>query len=160
MKHREFFDKNVQISILSDSLLVRVQTFGNFDVFINNKPLLFGRLKAKEAFAYMIDRKGSFVTIAELAAILWEDREYDRSLQNQIQVIISSMMKTFKDNSIDDIIIKKRNQIAVDKSKIKCDYYDYLNWDVSAVNAYEGEYMSNYSWAEMTAGELAAKKIK
>ena len=134
---------------------VNVQTFGNFDVFVNEKPVVFGRLKSKEAFAYLIDRKGAYVTTAEIAAVLWEDREYDRSLQNQTQVIIAAMMKTLKDNDINDIIIKKRNQITVDKSKIKCDYYDYLNWDAFAVNAYEGEYMANYSWAEMTAGQLA-----
>ncbi|MCL2762798.1 MAG: response regulator [Treponema sp.] len=137
---------------------IHVQTFGNFDVFIYGKPLMFGRLKAKEAFAYLIDRKGSSVTTAEIASILWEDKAYDRSTQNQTQVIISSMMKTLKDNGVNDIIIKQRNQIAVDKSKIKCDYYDFLDWDVAAVNAYAGEYMTNYSWAEMTAGELYMRK--
>jgi len=137
-----------------------VKTFGNFDVFIEGKPLVFGRLKAKEAFAYLIDRKGSFVTIAELASILWEEREYDRSMQNQTQVIISSLMKTLRENGIHDIIIKKRNQIAVNKIKINCDYYDYLNWDIAAVNAYKGEYMTNYSWAEMTAGELYMRSEK
>jgi len=139
---------------------IRVQTFGNFDVFIEGKPLIFGRLKAKEAFAYLIDRKGSAVTTAEIACILWEDKEYNRSLQNQTQVIISSMMKTLKDNGIGDIIIKKRNQIAVDKTKIKCDYYDFIDWDVTAVNTYAGEYMTNYSWAEMTAGELYMRREK
>jgi len=148
------------IFALNDSKPALVHTFGNFDVFINEKPLVFGRLKAKEALAYLIDRKGSFVTTAELAAILWEEREYDRSLQNQTQVIISSMMKTLKDNGISDIIIKKRNQIAVDKSKIKCDYYDFLNREASVVYAYGGEYMSKYSWAEITAGELSMKKIE
>jgi len=137
---------------------VIVQTFGNFDIFVNGKPLIFKRSKAKEAFAYLIDRKGACVTTAEIAAILWEDREYDRSLQSQTQVIISEMMKTLRENNISDIIIKNRNQISIDKSKLKCDYYDFLNWDVSAVNAYTGEYMSNYSWAEMTAGELAIRK--
>jgi len=137
-----------------------VQTFGNFDVFFHGKPLVFGRLKAKEAFAYLVDRKGSSVTTAEIASILWEDKEYDRSLQNQTQVIISSMMKVLKNNGIDYIIIKERNQIAVDKSRIKCDYYDYLNLDVSAVKSFIGEYMANYSWAEMTAGELSARRIK
>jgi len=137
--------------------LPQVKTFGNFDIFVNGLPVIFNRLKAKEAFAYLIDRKGSSVTTAELASILWEEREYTRSLQNQVQVIISSMMKTLRDNGISDVIIKTRNQIAVDASKIKCDYYDYLSWDVAAVNAYEGEYMTSYSWAEMTAGTLAMK---
>ena len=141
-------------------LVMQVQTFGNFDVFINGKPLAFSRLKAKEAFAYLIDRKGSSITTAELASILWEEREYDRSLQNQTQVIISCLMRTLKDNDLSDIIIKKRNQMAVDKSKIKCDYYDFLNLDAAAVNAYQGEYMSNYSWAEMTAAMLSARRKK
>jgi len=136
---------------------VHVHTFGNFDIFVNNKPVIFGRSKAKEAFAYLIDRKGACVTTAEIAAILWEDRQYDRSLQSQTQVIISEMMKTLRENGISNIIIKNRNQIAIDKSQIKCDYYDFLNRDVSAVNAYTGEYMSKYSWAEMTAGELAIR---
>ncbi|MCL2443741.1 MAG: response regulator [Treponema sp.] len=144
----------------SADVKVRVQTFGNFDVFIDDKLLVFGRLKAKEAFAYLIDRKGSSVTTAEIASTLWEEREYDRSLQNQTQVIISCMMKTLKENGVSDIIIKGRNQIAVDKSKIKCDYFDFLDWDVTAVNAYAGEYMTNYSWAEMTAGELFMKSSK
>jgi len=139
---------------------VHVKTFGNFDVYIDAKPLSFARLKAKEMFAYLIDRKGASVTTAEIASILWEERPYDRSLQNQTQVIISSLMKTLKDNGISGIIIKKHNQISVDKTKIKCDYYDFLNWDVSAVNAYAGEYMTNYSWAEMTAGELYMKREK
>ena len=153
--------KNLKYRINENTNInVQVKTFGNFDVYVNDKPLVFARLKAKEMFAYLIDRKGAFVTTAEIASILWEEREYDRSLQNQTQVIISSMMKTLRDNGISDIIIKKRNQIAVDKSKVKCDYYDFLNWDVAAVNAYEGEYMTNYSWAEMTAGELYMRREK
>jgi len=139
---------------------VLVQTFGNFEVFIKGKPVKFGRLKAKEAFAYLIDRKGACVTAGQMAGILWEEKEYDRSLQAQTQVVISEMMKSLKDSGISGIVLKKRNQIAIDKAKIKCDYYDFLNYDVTAVNAYQGEYMSNYSWAEMTAGELYMKNIK
>jgi two-component SAPR family response regulator len=131
-----------------------VQTFGNFDVFYDDKPLYFSRSKAKEIFAYLIDRNGAYVTISEIAATLWEGREYDKSLPDQIRVNIASMQKTFKENCVENIIIKKYNQIAVDKEKIQCDYYEFLKMNVSAVNAYNGEYMTNYGWAEMTAGHL------
>jgi len=134
---------------------VFVRTFGDFEIFIGSKPLLFSRLKAKEAFAYLINKKGHSVTTAEIASALWEDKEYNRSLQNQTQVIISSMMKTLRENGIGDIIIKERNQISIDRSKIKCDYYDFLDWNIDAVNAYKGEYMNNYSWAEMTADNIS-----
>ena len=136
---------------------VFIRTFGNFDIFIGGKPLMFNRLKAKEVLAYLVNRKGSSVTIAEIASVLWEDKEYNRSLQNQTQVIISSMMKTLKENSIGDIIIKERNQISIDRSKIKCDYYDFLDWNIDAVNAYKGEYMTNYNWAEMSTDGLSVE---
>ena len=153
--------ENLRHPIASNTVdKVLVQTFGNFEVFNKGKPLVFGRLKSKETFAYLIDRKGASATAAEIASILWEEKEYDRSLQNQTQVIISEMMKTLKDNGIGDIVIKRHNQIAIDTAKVKCDYYDFLNYDVAAVNAYQSEYMTNYSWAEMTAGELYMKSSK
>jgi len=136
---------------------IRVQTFGNFDVFVDDKPLAFSRSKAKELFAYLVDRQGTSATTAEIAGILWEDRDYDRSLQSQTQVVIASMMKSLKEHGIEDVVIKGRNQTAVDRTKIKCDYYDFLEWDIAAVNAYNGEYMLNYTWAEMTAGAIEQK---
>ena len=67
------------------------------------------------------------------------------------------MMKTLKEYNLVDIINKSWNQISVDKLKISCDYYDMLDMIPSAVNAYCGEYMANYSWAEMTAAALSTK---
>jgi len=136
---------------------VRVQTFGNFEIFVDGTPLIFSRSRAKELFAYLVDRKGASVTNTEIAAVLWDEKAYDISLKNQTQTTISEMMKTLRDNGIDDVIIKSWNQISVDKSKIDCDFYDFLNCNPSAVNAYCGEYMANYSWAEMTTAVLNQK---
>ena len=38
---------------------VRVQTFGNFEVFVGGRPLAFTRLKTKELLAYLINRRGA-----------------------------------------------------------------------------------------------------
>jgi len=136
---------------------VQVQTFGNFEVFAEGKPLKFVSARSKELFAYLIDRRGTSATPVEIAAVLWEDKPYDKSLRNQIQAAISEMMKTFKEYDLADIINKSWNQISVDRTKIVCDYYDMLDMIPSAVNAYCGEYMANYSWAEMTAAALSSK---
>ena len=37
---------------------------------------------------------------------------------------------------------------------IDCDYFRMLDGDVDALNSFNGEYMKQYSWAEMTAAEL------
>lgn len=41
--------------------------------------------------------------------------------------------------------------------RLDCDYYHMLEGDMDAINAYHGEYMVQYSWAELTAGQLAWK---
>jgi len=136
---------------------IQVQTFGNFEVIVDGIPLKFVSARSKELFAYLIDRRGSSATPVEIAAVLWEDKPYDRSLRSQIQAAISEMMKTLKDNDLGDIINKSWNQISVDKTKVSCDYFDLLDMIPAAVNAYCGEYMANYSWAEMTAAVLSSK---
>ena len=43
---------------------------------------------------------------------------------------------------------------ALDTSKVDCDYYNFLRGDRSAFNSYRGEYMTQYSWAEVTRSAL------
>ncbi len=136
-----------------------VQCFGNFEVFANGKPLAFHRQRSKEIFAYLIDRKGASVTISELASILWEDGLFDISRTNQIHTFLHDLIKTLKEVTDADIIIKSRNSISVDTSKFECDFYHCIKGDPSAVNMYTGEYMSQYSWAELTGGKLASSTL-
>ena len=116
--------------------------------------------KSKEILAYLVDKKGTGVTNAELAAILFEEKEYDRSLQKQMQVYISDLMKVLKDAGASDVVIKKYNSLSVNIDTFQCDYYDFLKMDVYAINSYMGEYMINYSWSEFTTGMLEEKYRK
>lgn len=133
---------------------IRVQTFGNFEVFVDGEPLKFQRSRTKELLAYLIDRRGAGLTIAELGAVLYEERTFNGSVQNQLRVHISDLIRTLKAVNASQMVIKKRNFIFVDINQFDCDYYLFLNGDVSAMNAFTGEYMSNYSWAEFTAGRV------
>ena len=54
-------------------VVVRVQTFGEFEVFVNNKPLVWERKKARELMAYLVDKRGASATTAEIALALWDD---------------------------------------------------------------------------------------
>lgn len=136
---------------------VRIQTFGDFEIFIDNVPAQISRSKSKEILAYLVDRNGASVTPAAIAAVVFEDKEYDRSMQKQMQVYISQLISSLKKYKADDIIIKSYNALAINKKKIECDYYDFLELKPYAINSYFGEYMSNYSWAEMTTGYLTQK---
>jgi len=139
---------------------LRVQCFGNFEVFLNDKPLHFPRKKAKELFAYLIHKRGTASSTRELAAVLYENKEDSVSLQSQVQTVISTMIKVLNDTGETDVIIKTRNNISVDITKIDCDYFRFLQGDTQAVNAYTGEYMHNYSWADFTIDYLDNKILK
>lgn len=143
----------------NNKVKIKVHTFGNFDISVNDTLLTFERSKSKELLAYLVDRKGSGVTTGEIAAVLWEGADGGKKTTNYVQQAIHSMMNTLKQANISDIIIKKWNYLAIDPDKIECDYYRFLEGDISAVNAYLGEYMSQYSWAEMTTATLEEKNI-
>lgn len=151
---------NLRKPLLNQKPQIKVHTFGNFEVFVDDQPLYFKRAKAKELLAYLIDRKGASATILELAAVLWENKIYTRSLQNQTQTLVSEMMKTLKSAEIEHMIIKKRNSIAVDIKTLECDYYAFLKGDFYAIQAFSHEYMTNYSWAEFTVGALVTQMEK
>ena len=138
-------------------LSLRVQCFGNFEVFYEGKPLEFARAKSKELFAYLVFRRGSACSIRECAAILYEDREYGSALKNQIETFKSDMMRTLRKVDCEDAVIKGRKQLSVDTEKFSCDYYQYLNGESSAINAFVGEFMTQYSWAEITTASLQGK---
>ena len=129
-----------------------IKTFGNFEVFVDGKPLVFEREKAKEMLAFLVDRAGASVTTEQMAVVLWEDRPYDKTLKNYVSTVLGSLRRTLHKVGIEDILIKTRNHLSVHPEKIKCDAYDYEKGIVSAVNSFRGEYMANYSWAEFKTG--------
>lgn len=133
---------------------VRIQTFGNFQVFVDGKPIVFSRKKTKELFAFLVDRHGAFVTTEQIAATLWENESYDTKLKNNVTATVSQLRALLRDKGAEDILIKSRNNLALDVNKVSCDAYDLEKMEPMAVNSYLGEYMSEYSWAEFTAGRF------
>ncbi|HOO79403.1 MAG TPA: response regulator [Lachnospiraceae bacterium] len=140
---------------------VRVQCFGGFDVFCKNgERICFARSKSKELFAYLVNRKGASVSNSELIDILLEGKEHTESVQSSLRKIISDMQKILKEKEIEEIVIRSRNSLAVDKVAIDCDYYAYLKGEVWAINAYHYDYMPDYEWAEEINWYLSNNKDK
>ena len=134
-----------------------IRCFGTFEVFSDGKPLVFQRAKSKELLAYLIDRKGAAASTEEIIGALWEDQPADASIRSQARTVFSELRKALRSAGADDWIVKSRNSFAIDPGIIPCDYFDFLNGRVAALNTYAGEYMTQYSWAEMTNGWLSRK---
>ena len=63
-------------------------------------------------------------------------------------------MQTLKQYGLTSIIQKSYNSISLDVSAVDCDYYRFLELDPAAINAYTGEFLAQYSWAEFMTGYL------
>ena len=129
--------------------LLRVQCFGNFDVFLpSGEHMKFDRSKSKEIFAYLVHKQGSSCTTKEIAAALFEDEPYDTKQQNYVQQLIHAMIKNLKAVGAEEAVVRSYNALAVNPDVLDCDYYRFQELDAGAVNSFQNEYMSQYYWAE------------
>ena len=138
----------------ADPVNLRVQTFGQFEVFLRGKPLPFRRAKAKELLAFLVDRRGGSVTRAEAFAVLWEEVPYDRGMQKQLDVIIRSLRSTLREYGLDALMENRHGSLRIVPEMLDCDMYRLTDGDPAAAGAFRGEYMSAYSWASLTESYL------
>ena len=122
--------------------------FGWFDVSANGKPLNFKREKTKELFAYLIDRRGAVCTPREICSALWEEEKMD-----YLRQLTKDLRETLKAVGAQDVFISRFKEYRIVPELIECDFYDYLDDKPYAVKAFQGEYMSQYGWAEKTQGK-------
>ena len=131
-----------------------VKCFGNFEVYAKGEKLTFKRTKTKELFAYLIDRNGAGVAIAEIGVALWENNDIQKN-QNYIHQLFRDLRQTLEAIGMEEIFERNNYLYSINPEKIDCDYFNYLN---NGKPEFIGEYMSQYSWAEETCGMLWKKK--
>lgn len=133
---------------------VQIKTFGDFKVFINDQQIIFKWAKTKELLAILIDRKGAYVSSDEMIAILFENQPITDSIKSYYRNIRCNLNAILKENNAEEIFLQSRGYCSINRSKIDCDYFDYLQDKPSAKALFKGEYMNGYSWAKSTLEKL------
>ena len=133
---------------------VFAKTFGNFDLLVDGRPLVFKRSKSKELLAYLVDRHGGNVSRPEAFAVLWEDTFYDRAMQKQMDVVIRSLRSTLEEAGIGEIFEIQSGWMRILPERMDSDLFRFLDGNREAIQEYRGEYMSAYSWASQTEAYL------
>ncbi len=147
--------ENLRYPALCNNKGIRIQCFGNFEIFVEGIPLVFSRSKTKELLAYLVNRGGAWCKKNEIIAKIWEEREDSKSLQVQYRQLVADLIATLNTAGFADIILRRRGELAIVTDKCNCDYFDFMNGEVNAINAYNSEFMEQYSWAEFTKGMLS-----
>ena len=101
-----------------------------------------------------MDSRFPTCTNGEMLAVLWEDKPDTASLHSHLRNLIFDLSHTLEDAGVTGLLIRGRSTLALDTSKVDCDYYNFLRGSRSATNSYRGEYMTQYSWAEVTRSAL------
>ncbi len=135
---------------------VYIRTFGYFDVFVDGAPIAFRSQKAKELFALLVDRKGGFVSSEEAIGFLWEDEPLSSVVFARYRKIALRLKNILEEYDISDIIEVSDGKRRLIEEKVGCDLYDYLSGKEEYATLFKGSYLMNYSWGEMTLGELTA----
>lgn len=129
--------------------LLKVKCFGNFEVYANGEILNFKRQKSKELLAILVDRKGSGMTTNQICSIMWEnDDPKNKSYLRQLFVELRNALSYV---GAEQVLQKSGHNYYIVTDCIDCDYYNYLQ---NGEPKFYGEYMAQYSWAEVTCAWL------
>lgn len=131
-----------------------IRTFGYFDVYVNEKLIYFSNKKSKELLAYLVDRRGNSVNNEQAIAILWEEATNEKKYQSKFRRVVKDLRDTLVQYGIGDILIEHPNFRAVNTKLFDCDLYQWLEEYSRFPHDFNGNYMTEYSWAEETLGFL------
>jgi two-component SAPR family response regulator len=133
---------------------VFVQTFGNFDLFADGRPVAFKYSKTKEMVALLVNNRGARTTNGEIIAALWEDDGDPEKKGSYLSNLRQDLQNTLTRLKLNGIIIKQRGSLAIVPDRIECDLYDWLEKKQDSAYRYMGDYMNQYSWSEYMHAEL------
>lgn len=135
--------------------LLTVRCFGDFEVYAKEEKLAFKRLKTKELFAFLIDRKGAGMTARQICAVLFPDDTDDTKNTAYLRQLVMDLKNSLKAVGAESVLCHETPCYRVDTSLIKCDYISYIE---TGKPEFRGEYMTQYSWAEDTCAMLLFAK--
>lgn len=126
---------------------VTFHCFGNFEVYYNGKPVSFQFQRTKELLAYLVDRDGVDLTTKEIMAGAFED-SISRAYFFQLR---GDLIQTFEKLGVSDVLRMSRSHLAVERSKVTCDLFDFLD---GRDTRRPKEYMTQYSFGEYRLADL------
>ena len=133
---------------------VFAQTFGNFELFVDGKPVAFKYSRTKEIVALLVNNRGAQTTNGEIIANLWEDDGDPDKKVSYLCNLRQDLQNTLTKLGVNRIINKQRGSMGIAADKIECDLYDWLAKKKESRYNYLGDYMNQYSWSEYMHAEL------
>ncbi|MEA5016093.1 MAG: LuxR family transcriptional regulator [Candidatus Limiplasma sp.] len=133
---------------------VYVQTIPTFDIYVDGKLLPMSSPKLRELLALLVDRNGGSLSSRQAVSFLWEDRSDDQRTLALYRMTFKRLRETLEQAGIGFILGKEGCVGFIRPEALESDYFSFLRGDEEAMAKYNGEYLSEYSWAEGTNARL------
>lgn len=131
-----------------------IQTFGDFEIFVDGTPVTFKYSRTKEVVAVLVNNRGAQTTNGEIIASLWEDDGDPEKKLSYLRNLRQDLQNTLKKYKLEGIIQKQRGSMSIVPDRIECDLYEWLDKKKESKYQYIGDYMNQYSWPEFFHAEL------
>lgn len=133
---------------------VYFQTIPRFDLYVDGHLIPISKKRVKELLALLVDFAGNGLNSEQAINRLWEDRPLDDNVKSLMRMTAKRLREFLEQEKIEHILIEENGVRAIDRRYVDCDYYRILDGDEEAMKKYHGEYMKEYSWAEITNATL------
>jgi hypothetical protein len=130
------------------------RTFGHFDLFVRDTPVIFSSAKEKELLALLIDLRGGTLSANEAISYLWPDENLNDRLSNRYRKVAMKLKNTLAKYGIEHILINNHGIRSIDVSAITCDCYEMLAGNEKYNRSFSNSYLPDYSWGEGTLARL------
>ncbi len=132
---------------------IYLQMFGRFNILKNGVPLSI-QGKTKEILALIACRHGKEISNEEIYSTIWEGREYSNEHMKTYFNALGRLKKLLAENGVENLIVSTARGQMLNTELCDCDYFNWLNQNADSRNQFEGEFLSEYSWAEYILAEL------
>lgn len=131
---------------------VRVKCFGKFEMYLEDRPVVFHGGKARELMAILIDRQGEIVYPQEAFGIMWPDKEYNNYNGSAYRKTLIRLEKSLKEQGCGKVLNRTPHGCGINTSKVTCDYYEYRRGNSMKP---DGVYLNEYPWALMKDANIS-----
>ena len=144
-----------KMSMLSEQLhkKIYIQMFGKFNVLKDGMPLKISG-KTKEILALIASRSGREISNEEIYSTIWENREYSNENMKVYYNALRRLKNSLEESDISELLISTLHGQMLNVDLCECDYFAWRDKKPGSREQFEGEFLSEYSWAESMLAEI------
>ncbi len=130
-------------------------TMPNFGLFVNDERILMRGARIKEVLAYLVSVEGREVSNRELIQNVWDVDEIDDGALVLARMTIKNLYEKLKEYGIEEILLVDYGSYCLDTRKFSSDLQELRKGNQAVINAYDGRFLEEYSWAEEINARIA-----